>query len=316
MVGRGKKKKRMGYLIHLTLADKNRRHAMPFRRCKPILFALLLSSSLAQAAAPAPASAPHIGIQLWSVKDDLKQDFEGTLGKLAAMGFQGVEFAGEFGRFATDPAGLRAFLDGQKLQCAGAHLDFAALADERFRQTVAFYQAVGCRNLVIAWDKRGASNEGAAAIARELALLAGKLKPLGMRIGYHNHAQEMTGPDGRTPWDTIAGGTPQAAILQQDIGWTVFAGKDPVTLIRRYPGRTVSAHFKAKLAEGAQGKPLIGQDRTDWPAVYAAARGEGGAAWIVLEQEEYPDGMRPLEAVAASMRALQAVTGNSYAQTH
>ncbi len=270
-----------------------------------ILLALMLSSSLAQAAEPAP----RVGVQLWSVKDDLKQDFEGTLGKLAAMGFQGVEFAGEFGRYANDSAGLRAFLDRQKLACAGAHLDFAALSDARFAQTTAFYQDLGCRNLVIAWDKRGATLEGAAAIARELAALSSKLQPLGMRIGYHNHAQEMTGPDGRTPWDAIAGATPHEAILQQDIGWTVFAGKDPVALIRRYPGRTVSSHFKAKLAEGAggRGKPLIGQDNTDWPAVYAAARGQGGAEWIVLEQEEYPDGMRPLEAVAASMRGLQGV---------
>jgi sugar phosphate isomerase/epimerase len=234
------------------------------------------------------------------------------------MGFQGVEFAGEFGRFAKDPAGLRAFLDKQKLGCAGAHLDFAALSAERFARTTAFYQAVGCRNLLIAWDKRGASLDGAAAIAHEMDALSNKLKPLGMRIGYHNHAQEMTGPDGRTPWDTIAGHTPRDAILQQDIGWTVFAGKDPVALVKRYPGRTISAHFKAKLAEGTQGKPrikpIIGQDRTDWPAVYAAARGEGGAEWIVLEQEEYPDGMRPLEAVAASMRGLQAVTGDRQSQ--
>jgi sugar phosphate isomerase/epimerase len=280
---------------------------MPFPRFTSVLLALSMLAPLAQAA----AAAPRIGVQLWSVKDDVKQDFEGTLATLAALGFEGVEFAGEFGRFANDPAGLRAFLDKQKLQCAGAHLDFAALSAERFRQTTAFYQAVGCRNLVIAWDKRGASLEGAAAIARELAALSGKLAPLGMRIGYHNHAQEMTGAPGRTPWDVIAGGTPREAILQQDIGWTVFAGKDPVALVKRYPGRTLSAHFKAKLAEGSTGKPIIGQDRTDWPAVYAAARGEGGAEWIVLEQEEYPDGMRPLEAVAASLRGLKGVMSDS-----
>lgn len=283
---------------------------MLFRPIKPILpgalmaLAMLLTSSMAQAAAP------RLGIQLWSVKDDLKQDFKGTLARLAAMGFQGVEFAGEFGRFAQDPAGLRAFLDQQGLQCAGAHLDFAALAGERFAQTTAFYRAAGCRNLVVAWDQRGNSTEGAAAIARELTALSARLAPLGMRIGYHNHAQEMTGPEGRTPWDRIAGNTPRQTILQQDIGWTVFAGKDPVVLIQRYPGRTRSSHFKAKLAQGSTGEPIIGRDKTDWPAVYAAVRGDGGAEWIVLEQEEYPEGMRPLEAVAASMRGLQAVTGN------
>jgi sugar phosphate isomerase/epimerase len=289
---------------------------LAFTRILPILLALWVSAQPAQAAAPAP----HLGVQLWSVKDDVKRDFEGTLTKLAALGFEGVEFAGEFGRFANDPAGLRAFLDKQKLQCAGAHLDFAALAPERFEQTTAFYRAVGCRNLVIAWDRRGASAEGAAAIARDMTVLSAALAPLGMRIGYHNHAQEMAGPEGRTPWDVIAGRTPQDVILQQDVGWTVYAGKDPVALVKRYPGRTVSAHFKAKLAEGAVGnaalKPLIGHDRTDWPAVYAAARGEGGAEWIVLEQEEYPDGMRPLEAVAASLRGLKALMSNSRDQPH
>jgi sugar phosphate isomerase/epimerase len=283
---------------------------MPFPRFKPFVLALLLSAPLAHAA----SNPPRIGVQLWSVKDDLKQDFEGTLAKLAALGFQGVEFAGEFGRYANDPTGLRAFLDKQGLQCAGAHLDFAALSPERFDQTTAFYQALGCRNLLIAWDKRGASSDGAAAIARDMTALSARLKPLGMRIGYHNHAQEMTGPEGRTPWDTIAGRTPQDSILQQDVGWTVFAGKDPVVLVKRYPGRTLTSHFKAKLAEGSTGKPIIGQDRTDWPAVYAAARGEGGAEWIVVEQEEYPDGMRPLEAVAASLRGLQAVTGDRQSQ--
>jgi sugar phosphate isomerase/epimerase len=273
------------------------------KRITTILLALLMSAPLAEAAPPAP----RIGVQLWSVKDDLKQDFEGTLTRLAGMGFQGVEFAGEFGRFANDPAGLRAFLDQHKLQCAGAHLDFAALGDARFAATTAFYGAAGCRNLVIASDRRGASIEGAAAVARELAALSARLKPLGMRIGYHNHDQEMTGPDGHTPWDIIATGTPDDTILQQDIGWTTFAGKDPVALIRRYPGRTLTSHFKAKLQAGTPGTPLIGQDKTDWAAVYRAARGEGGAEWILIEQEEYPDGMRPMEAVAASMRGLQGV---------
>lgn len=283
---------------------------MAFPRILPVLLALWVSTAPAQV-----APAPHLGVQLWSVKDDVKRDFEGTLVKLAALGFEGVEFAGEFGRFANDPAGLRAFLGKQKLQCAGAHLDFAALAPERFEQTTAFYRAVGCRNLVIAWDRRGASAEGAAAIARDMTALSAALAPLGMRIGYHNHAQEMTGPEGRTPWDVIAGRTPQDVILQQDIGWTAFAGKDPVALVKRYPGRTVSAHFKAKLAERDVGKPgmkpIIGQDRTDWPAVYAAARGEGATEWVVLEQEEYPDGMQPLEAVAASLRGLKTLMSNS-----
>ena len=78
------------------------------RHIKRSAFALLALSAFTSAQA---ATTPRIGVQLWSVKDEIKQDFEGTLTKIAALGFQGVEFAGEFGRFASDAPGLKAFLE-------------------------------------------------------------------------------------------------------------------------------------------------------------------------------------------------------------
>jgi sugar phosphate isomerase/epimerase len=274
-----------------------------FKRSAAVLALLCTGCAFTQAA---PATA-RIGVQLWSVKDDVKQDFDGTLDKLAKLGFQGVEFAGEFGRFANDAAGLRIFLDKTGLQCAGAHMHFDALSAARFDATTAFYQTAGCSNLVIAMDKRASSREGAAQVAKELTMLSARLAPLGMRIGYHNHAEEMAGADGQTPWDVIATGTPAGSIMQQDVGWTTFAGKDPAAMVKRYPGRTVSTHYKAKFAQGTTGTPIIGQDKTDWAGVTMAARRVGGTEWIILEQEEYPRGMGQLETVAASLRGLQAV---------
>jgi len=274
-----------------------------FKRSATVLALLGMGCAFAQAA----PTTPRIGVQLWSVKDEVKQDFEGTLGKLAKLGFQGVEFAGEFGRFAKDAAGLRALLDKTGLQCAGAHLNFDALSAARFDATTAFYKVAGCSNLVISMDKRAFSREGAAEVAKELAALSGRLAPLGMKIGYHNHADEMAGADGQAPWDVIAAGTPAGSIMQQDVGWTTFAGKDPAAMVRRYPGRTVSTHYKAKFAKGTTGTHIIGQDRTDWAGVTMAARSVGGTEWIILEQEDYPNGMGQLETVAASMRGLQAV---------
>ena len=274
-----------------------------FKRSAAFLALLGTGCALTQAA---PITL-RIGVQLWSVKDEVKQDFDGTLDKLAKLGFQGVEFAGEFGRFANDAAGLRIFLDKTGLQCAGAHLQFDALSAARFDATTAFYKTAGCSNLVISMDKRANSREGAAQVAKELAVLSARLAPLGMKIGYHNHAEEMAGADGQAPWDVIATGTPAGSIMQQDVGWTTFAGKDPVAMVKRYPGRTVSTHFKAKFAPGTTGTPIIGQDKTDWAGLTMAARSVGGTEWIILEQEEYPKGMGQLETVAASMRGLQAV---------
>ncbi len=268
------------------------------------LAGLLLSAVAATHAAPA---APRLGVQLWSVKDEIRQDFKGTLAKIGKLGFQGVEFAGEFGPYKDDPGGLKAFLDGHGLRCAGAHLGFDALADSRFEATTAFYRTLGCTNLIIAMDQRGASTAGSAAMGKELTALSARLAGKGMRIGYHNHAEEFAGKVGETPWDVLARATPPATILQQDVGWTTYAGKDPAAYVRRYPGRTVSTHYKAKFAAGTSGTPIIGQDRTDWAGLTRAVRQDGGTDWIIIEQEEYPDGMGQLEAVAASLKGLQAI---------
>jgi len=274
---------------------------------KAVLFALL-GAAASQAAAAGANANQRIGLQLWSVKDEIKQDFEGTLTKIGQLGFQGVEFAGEFGPYKDNPAGLKAFMDKHKLQCAGAHMHFDALTPERFDATTAFYKTLGCSSLVISMDKRGASTAESAQMSKELSALQAKLAPKGMRIGYHNHAQEMTGAVGSTPWDVIAQNTPKGSIMQQDVGWTTFAGKDPAAYVNKYPGRTLTTHYKAKFAEGtAAGTPIIGQDKTDWAGLTRAVRKVGGTEWIIIEQEEYPNGMGQLETVAASLKGLQAV---------
>jgi sugar phosphate isomerase/epimerase len=270
-----------------------------------LMLCLILAASASQA-----ATSPRLAVQLWSVKDEIKQDFEGTLDKLAKLGFQGVEFAGEFGKYQADPAGLSAFLKKTGLQCAGAHMHVDKLDAANFKATTDFYKTLGCSRLIISMDKRGASKEGSAELAKELSALSVKLAGQNMQLGYHNHEQEMLGEKDQTNWDLLAKNTPKNFILQQDVGWTTYAGKDPVYYVNKYPGRTVTTHYKAKFAKGASvanGAPIIGQDRTDWTGLTKAVRSVGGTEWIIIEQEEYPNGMGQLETVAASMRGLQAV---------
>ncbi|PWF39072.1 sugar phosphate isomerase/epimerase [Massilia glaciei] len=269
-----------------------------------LLLACLLGVGCASA--PAVPEAPRYGVQLWSVKDEIKTDFEGTLTRLAKLGFEGVEFAGHFGRFGNDPAGLKAFLDKSGLRCTSAHVGLDLFAPAKFYATTRFYKTLGCMDLIVPADRRAFTAAGSPQVARELAALSAKLAPLGMRTGYHNHAEEMAGAVGETPWDILARGTPQDAILQQDVGWTTQAGKDPVAYVRRYPGRSISMHYKAKFAPGTSGTPIIGQDRTDWVGLTLAARSVGGTVWMIVEQEEYPNGMGQVESVAASLRGLKA----------
>ena len=253
-------------------------------------------------------TSPQISVQLWSVKDDVAADFTGTLTKLAAMGFKGVEFAGNFGPYSNNPQGLKQLLDKLGLKASGAHVSFEQMNDKNFANTVAFYQAINCKYLIVPMDKRAFTTEGAKLVAAELNAIQQKLTPLGMHTGYHNHAEELQGDEGQTPWDVIGQNTAQNVVLQQDVAWTEAAGKDPIAYIHAYPGRIAITHYKAAApVPNNPEHPIIGQDTTDWKALIHASKTRGGTHWLVVEQEAYPEGMTPMQSVEASLKGLQKI---------
>lgn len=97
---------------------------------------------------------PKISVQLWSVKHELKKDFKGTLTQIANMGFDGVEFAGDFGPYQNDAKGLKSFLDGLGLQVSAAHVNLTAFNTENFEQSVAYYKVLKTDTLIVAWDEK------------------------------------------------------------------------------------------------------------------------------------------------------------------
>lgn len=133
-----------------------------------------------------------------------------------------------------------------------------------------------------------------------------------MHTGYHNHKPEMLGEMGNTPWDVIGKNTTQGVILQQDVGWTEVAGKNPIDFVKAYPGRTITTHYKAAAPdEGNKENPILGQDTTDWKALIEANKTYGGTLWFVVEQEVYPEGMTPMQSVEASLKGLQKIIADS-----
>ena len=116
----------------------------------------------------------------------------------------------------------------------------------------------------------------------------------------------------KTPWDVIGKGTSHGVILQQDVGWTEVAGKNPVDFVKAYPGRTITTHYKAAAPEeGNKENPILGQDTTDWKALIEANKTVGGTLWLVVEQEVYPEGMTPMQSVEASLKGLQKIIADA-----
>lgn len=246
-----------------------------------------------------------VALQLYSIRNHCAENFDASLEQVAAMGFQGVEFAGYYD-YATRPADLRKRLDSLGLKAAGTHIRLNAMTGDALKATIEFHQAIGCRFLIVPMDAAFWDPEKSKPLADTFNQIAATLKPLGMACGYHNHVNEFRTDGGKTFWDLFAERTTADVILQQDCGWTMAAGHDPAAYILKYPGRTKSAHFKPTVREGeTDKKPILGQDSVDWPSVIAACVSKGGTEWVVLEQEKYPDGKTPMECTRESFAGLK-----------
>lgn len=250
---------------------------------------------------------PKISVQLWSVKNAVKTDFKGTLKKLSDMGFQGVEFAGDFGPYEEDPAGLKQFLNSLGMQASGAHVGFELLTEETRNKTLAFYQKLGAKLLIVPWDERAWHPQGVKEVSQLLTQLTPIVAAAGMTLGFHNHDQEFNDYHGSTYWDYIAQQTPNSMLLQLDIGWVNYTGKDPVEYVKKYPGRTLTTHFKVRTHEGSGQNPILGLDGYNWRPLIKALQHYGGTHWIVVEQEEYPAGLTPMQSIQFSKQGLASI---------
>ncbi|MCF2949212.1 sugar phosphate isomerase/epimerase [Paraglaciecola aquimarina] len=279
-----------------------------------MLFSLIGLTACGESKSPASTKieVPPVSVQLWSVKDALNEDFKGTLEKLADMGFQGVEFAGNYGEYAEDPAGLKAYLTSIGLKASGAHVGFQHLGADKLDDTLNFLKAVGIDLVIIPYDQRAFSTDGVDSLTSDLVRLSEVLAKKNMTIGYHNHDHEFNTYLDATFWDYIATNTPQSVLLQLDVGWVNFAGKDAVEYVKRYPGRTLTTHLKIRHYHGPnrtpQGaSPILGDDDYDWATLIKTQAKVGGTRWLVLEQEEYPDGFSSMQAVAKSKIGLDKI---------
>lgn len=254
--------------------------------------------------AKATKNVPPVSVQLWSVRDAVKADFEGTLTKLSKLGFKGVEFAGNYGKYDKDPEGLKAFLASLDMQASGAHLKMHELQDNVLAENLTFLKKIGVELVMIPADSRAWNADGVESLVKDLNALAIKFAKVGMRIGYHNHEKEFNAYKNTTFWDYIAQNTTPDVFLQMDAGWVNYAGKDPIEYLKRYPFRTLTTHIKVRTHKGTGQSPILGEDGYDWTNHIKHNISVGGTRWLVLEQEEYPNGLTPLETVAKSKLGL------------
>jgi len=274
---------------------------------KLILMAIVLIANIGTAAVHADDR--HYSVQLWSVRDRLDTDFEGTLKQLAAMGFEGVEFAGKYGGMEDNPKALKAMLDRLHLKATGAHVRYHNFSPEEAKKWRDFFLTIDCRYLINPMDERAWDPERIDEFVAEMNRLAKELKPYGLHIGYHNHYHEFAPFKGETFWDYIVQHVDKDVVLEMDVGWVNYAGYNPAEFMKKYPGRTPFVHYKGNLPENAPktAKPFIGEDTINWPELITATKLYGGTQWYTVEQEDTPPGMTSLDALNRSFTGLKKV---------
>jgi sugar phosphate isomerase/epimerase len=244
-----------------------------------------------------------LGVQLYSVRHQLDDDFEGTIAQLAEMGFEGVEFADYHGLTATE---IREILDRYNLRCCGNHVMLDVLREESFEETIELNQELGNNYFIIRWIPEGDRNNRDTFMRTidEYNETTERLAAYDMQLGYHNHDYIFEQFDGDYLWDILAENTDDRFILQLDTGHAALMGEDPVELIHRHPGRTASIHAKAYSTVNEEA--VIGEDQLDWAGIIEASETVGGIEWYILEYEiENVDPIEALEACINNFKAIQ-----------
>jgi sugar phosphate isomerase/epimerase len=229
-----------------------------------------------------------VGLELYSVRDELKQDLMGTVRAVAAMGYQDVEFYSPYYEWTTAYAKeVRALLDELKLRCYSTHNSARSFEPEGLPHAIELNRIIGSKILVMASaGRRVETIDHWKRVAETLSKASEKLRPEGMRAGFHNHAVEWKSIDGQRPMDVLAANTPKDFVLQLDVGTCLEAKQDPVAFIKANPGRVNSYHLKEWSADSAVGyKALLGEGEGPWKEIFAAAESVGGAEHYLIEQE-------------------------------
>ena len=241
-----------------------------------------------------------IALQLYSVREDCTRDLPGTLEAVAKMGYEGVEFAGYYGREAKE---LRTLCDDLGLKVVGTHTGLDTLLGDELKRTVEFNQILGNPFLIVPGLPEERRNSRAAWLdtAKLFNKIAEKLKPEGMRTGYHNHSVEFAPMDGELPWDTFFGNTNPEVVMQLDAGNALHGDADPVPFLERYPGRAATVHLKEYSSTNP--KALIGEGEVRWDDLFALCESTAGTEWYIVEQESYA--FPPVECVDRCLQNLK-----------
>jgi sugar phosphate isomerase/epimerase len=283
-----------------------------------------------------------IGLQLYTVGPDMAKDFDGTLKQIAAIGYKSLELANLASVKEKNPVELRKQVDGLGMHCASGHVVQTAKDEAGLDTTIDYCKTLGLDYMVCAAFNLGALSgapppappaPGAAPgagrgrgpqpdltlddykrVADEFNRIGEKIDKVGMKFAYHNHAMEFVDYNGATGFDYLLAQTdPKLVHYELDCDWAVYAGQDPVALMKKYPNRIKMLHIKDEqpgfpATTGRGGAPTteIGKGKIDWKQIFVEAKKIKIDHYFVEQEPPFSE-MPPLQAIKVSYDYLHSL---------
>jgi len=232
-----------------------------------------------------------LGIQLYTLRDEMARSVPGTFEQLARIGYGEVEFAGYFDHGAKE---MRALLDEYGLAAPASHVSLEVMQSEPDK-TIEFAVEAGHQYLVVPWieEELRQSIDQYRQTAEVFNGLGEKCKAAGLQFAYHNHAFEFDLTDGQVPYDVLLNETdPQLVGMEMDIFWVKKGGQSPIRYLTEWPGRFPLCHIKDMSSDGSMVN--VGDGEIDFPFLFKY-RDKGAFRHGFVEHDQPEDAVRSAE---------------------
>ena len=264
-----------------------------------------------------------IAIQLYSVRDDMEKDFEGTVKKIKELGYEGVEFAGLFGKSGVE---VKKICDDLGIVPVSAHVPYYDML-ENPAEVLKDYKDLGCKYVVVPYltEECRPGTDGWDDTVKGIRKIGEAAKEMGIQLLYHNHDFEFLKIDGKYALDILYDTVP-ADLLQTEIDtcWVNVGGEEPAAYVEKYTGRAPIVHLKDFSGSKGNG-PLykligieeeaqettstfefrpVGSGVQDWKKIIASAE-KAGAEWVIVEQDDPSMSKTPMECAEMSINYLK-----------
>lgn len=262
------------------------------------------SSARAAGSAPrTPSAGRAIGVQLYTVRNEMQRDVEGTLARIAGIGYQEVEFAGYYDK---SPAEVRAMLSRTGLRAPAAHMPLEML-EANAPGALDAAKEIGHQYVVVPWlaEPRRKTIDDYRRVAGTLNRVGTMAKEKGLRLGYHNHDFEFVPIGGKVPFDTLLAETdPSLVVIELDLYWATMAGHDPLQLFERHKGRFPLVHVKDSAGAPEHRMVDVGKGTIDFARIFAA--GGAGLQHRFVEHDNPGDAFASITASYEHLAKLSA----------